>query len=62
MKQKETPLTHLEAINSYFGGVQSLAKSSFPFTCKCGGSTYQEKDKDLDMLVTRSIMHIEDLL
>lgn len=51
--QKKPPLTFIEAIDEYFGGVQGLAAMALPFTCKCGDNTYPKKEIQMPIMRER---------
>jgi hypothetical protein len=45
---KRTALTYEQAINTYFDGAIGLSKQPFPWKCKCGDTTYYDKDDKKD--------------
>lgn len=38
--KKSKAISFQDSITIYFGGIQALANSKLPFTCKCGGRTW----------------------
>lgn len=60
-RKLEKPLTPVQAIDQYFGGVHELNKQRFPFKCKCGDTTFPDKDIK-GKRVDKSILNIDDCL
>ena len=56
--KKEPAMTHVQAIDTYYGGVRGLMTGTLPFTCKCGGKTYKEKNED-GTITEKPVMHLE---
>jgi hypothetical protein len=57
MPSKKIQLTHTQAIDMFYGGIRGLEKMKLPFKCKCGLTTYPEKDKALTMDLDTPVFH-----